>query len=241
MEFSRTRDQTCVPALTGRFLSTVPPGKSSFLVFFKLLVLWEFLSKQQLFLSQQDCTSWSRNSSLFILCRCESQWKATAGDSFSELSRKSMINAHVQACLEKWRSQRKTYNFPWPQVGCLHYQISTPRTTGWKIIPSGGFRKIHLECPCSTISPSALPLERSLWVCSVTKSRPTLCDTMDCSAPGSSVREILQARILERVAISPSRGSFPPRDQTCISCLHLLHWQVDSFTTWATWNPAMLH
>ena len=42
---------------------------------------------------------------------------------------------------------------------------------------------------------------------------PTLCDVMDCSPPGSSVHEILQARILERVAISFSRGSSQPRDQ----------------------------
>ena len=43
------------------------------------------------------------------------------------------------------------------------------------------------------------------------------CDPMDCSPPGSSVHGILQARILEWAAISSSRGSPPPRDQTCIS------------------------
>ena len=47
---------------------------------------------------------------------------------------------------------------------------------------------------------------------------PTLCDPMDCSLPGSSVHVILQARILEWVAISYSRGSSGPRDQTCVSC-----------------------
>ena len=41
---------------------------------------------------------------------------------------------------------------------------------------------------------------------------PTLCDPMDCSPPGSSVQEILQARILEWVAISYSRGSSWPKD-----------------------------
>ena len=40
------------------------------------------------------------------------------------------------------------------------------------------------------------------------------CDTMDCSPPGSSVREILQARILEWVSMPSSRGSSQPRDQT---------------------------
>ena len=42
---------------------------------------------------------------------------------------------------------------------------------------------------------------------------------MDCSLPGSSVHGILQARILEWIAISFSRGSSWPRDQTQISCI----------------------
>ena len=40
----------------------------------------------------------------------------------------------------------------------------------------------------------------------------TLCDSMDCSLPGSSIHGIFQARVLEWVAISFSRGSFRPRD-----------------------------
>ena len=46
---------------------------------------------------------------------------------------------------------------------------------------------------------------------------PTLCDPIDCSLPGSSVHGIFQARILEWVAISFSRGSSQPRDQTRVS------------------------
>ena len=45
----------------------------------------------------------------------------------------------------------------------------------------------------------------------------TLCDPMDCSPPGSPVHGILQARILDWVAISFSRGSCSPRDQTWVS------------------------
>ena len=51
---------------------------------------------------------------------------------------------------------------------------------------------------------------KGLWVTYcvlVAQSCPTLCDPMDCSPPGSSVHGILQARILEWVAISFSRGS----------------------------------
>ena len=49
-----------------------------------------------------------------------------------------------------------------------------------------------------------------------TQSRLTLCNPMDCSPPASSVHEILQARILEWAAISSSRGSSRPRNQTCV-------------------------
>ena len=54
---------------------------------------------------------------------------------------------------------------------------------------------------------------------SVTQSCPTLCDPMDCSLPGSSVHGTFQAGILEWVAISFSRGSSTPRDQTRVSCI----------------------
>ena len=47
----------------------------------------------------------------------------------------------------------------------------------------------------------------------------TLCKPIDCSPPGSSVNGIFQARILQWVAISSSRGSSPPRDRTRISCV----------------------
>ena len=55
-------------------------------------------------------------------------------------------------------------------------------------------------------------------VCSVAQSCVTFCDPIDCSPPGSSVHGISQARVLEWIAISYSKGLNP----------HLLHWQVDS-------------
>ena len=51
-----------------------------------------------------------------------------------------------------------------------------------------------------------------------------LCNSMDCSPPGSSIHGVFQARIMEWVAISYSRGSSQPRDRL----LCLLHCQVDS-------------
>ena len=47
----------------------------------------------------------------------------------------------------------------------------------------------------------------------------TLCNSMDCSLPGSSVHGIFQARVLEWVAISFARGSSQPRDQTQASLI----------------------
>ena len=57
----------------------------------------------------------------------------------------------------------------------------------------------------------------------------TLCDPMDCTAPGSSVRGILQARLLEWVAIPFSMRSSWPRDQSQICCI-----AGKFFTIWAT-------
>ena len=57
----------------------------------------------------------------------------------------------------------------------------------------------------------------------------TLCESMDGSPPGYSVRGILQAGILKRVAMPSSRGSSRPRYQTpTYLLLYLLHWQVGS-------------
>ena len=56
-------------------------------------------------------------------------------------------------------------------------------------------------------------------VCSVTKLCLTPLNPMDCSPLGSSMHGISQAKILEQVAISFSRGTSWSRDQTCISCI----------------------
>ena len=53
----------------------------------------------------------------------------------------------------------------------------------------------------------------------VAQSCPPLCDPIDCSLLGSSVHGISQTRILEWVAISFSRESSRPRNQTHVSCI----------------------
>ena len=69
----------------------------------------------------------------------------------------------------------------------------------------------------------------SVHFSSVAQSCLTLCDPMDCSLPGSSVHGIFQARVLEWVAISFSKGSSQPRDRTRVSRI-----AGRRFTIWAT-------
>ena len=61
----------------------------------------------------------------------------------------------------------------------------------------------------------------------VIQSCLTLCNPMDCSPQGFSVHGILQARILEWIAIAFSRGIFPTQGWNP-HLLHLLHWQAGS-------------
>ena len=63
----------------------------------------------------------------------------------------------------------------------------------------------------------------------VTQLCLTFCDPKDYNLPGSSVHGILQARILEWVAITFSRGSSQPRHRTQVS-----HIAGRFFTIWAT-------
>ena len=63
----------------------------------------------------------------------------------------------------------------------------------------------------------------------VAQSCPTLCDPMDCNLSGSSVHGIFQARVLEWIAISFSKGSSQPRNRTQVSRI-----AGRPFTVWAT-------
>ena len=65
----------------------------------------------------------------------------------------------------------------------------------------------------------------------ITQSCLTLYDPMECSLPGFSVHGIFQARVLQWVAISFSRRSSWPRDQTQVSCI-----AGRRFTLWANWK-----
>ena len=80
------------------------------------------------------------------------------------------------------------------------WEYETTRPASWEI--------------CMQVKKKQLELDMDQWTSSklksvlVSQSCQTLCDPMDCSPPGSSIHRILQARILEWVATSFSRGIF---------------------------------
>ena len=90
---------------------------------------------------------------------------------------------------------------------------------------SGGWGRINQEFGINIYTPCCAKLLQSC---------PTLWDPVDCSLPDSSVHGIPQARILEWVAISSSRGSSRPRDRACGSYISCIDRQV--FTTSAIWE-----
>ena len=124
----------------------------------------------------------------------------------------------VSDSLQHYRLQPPSLLCPWNSpgkntgVGC-HILIQG-------IFPTQGLNRGLPHCRRTLYhlshqgSPYALDTFSSVQFSSVTQLCPTLCDPMDCSLPGSSVHGILQARILEWVATSFSRGSSQFRNRT---------------------------
>ena len=79
------------------------------------------------------------------------------------------------------------------------------------------FSEVSAQSPVAVRAEMQKTILMLVWTSEVAQSCLTLFDPMDCSPPGSSVHGILQARILECVAIPFFRGSSWPRDQTQIS------------------------
>ena len=141
----------------------------------------------------------------------------------------SQTKLHTQSRRKQPHRQERLESQEAPKSGTTQTLSKSEVLTGFHCL-----RLILLmsgEDPCCTESKS--PSERhrhqlrnaknsdlGMRPCSVTQSCLTLCDPMGCSLPCSSVHGILQARILEWVAISSSRGILLTQEgQTCISCI----------------------
>ena len=129
----------------------------------------------------------------------------------------SWVNGHGSAsCCEDWRQEEKGTTED-EMVG-WHHQLDGHEFEQALGVGEG---QGSLASCCSWGQKDSDTIEQLIWseLRVVTQSCLTLCDPVDCSLPGSSVHWILQARILEWVAISYSRRSSSPRNQTWVSCI----------------------
>ena len=142
-----------------------------------------------------------------------------------------------------WRGLSPTFTSqdPCTQGFCLSLHPPVPSSQTVRFITWCMWRRHTIQCT-THIAIQDGPTECRVWYtlevpsvllaghsCSDTQSCLSLCDPMDYSPPGSFVHGILQARILERVAMPSSKGSSQPRDRTQVSCI-----AGRFFTVWAT-------
>ena len=109
----------------------------------------------------------------------------------------------------KWLSCVRLFATPWTVAYQAPLSMGFSRQEYWSGLP--------FPSPGDLPDPGIEPGSPALQADAVTKSCPILCDTMNCSLPGSSVHGIFQARILEWVAIFSFRGSSQPKDRTHVS------------------------
>ena len=121
----------------------------------------------------------------------------------------------LQQCRPCWPRTGATLS-QWPTqttaVKQISYSIGRTRLTHFQYRPQHLFTPRPL--PTTTSTHTTCPYLRIVLSSLVVYD----CDPIDCGRPGSSVHRILQARILECVAMPSSRGSSQPRDQTQVSC-----------------------
>ena len=111
-------------------------------------------------------------------------------------------------------------------ISCMSHLAGLITALRWKLVPNWWdiFLLPRLQVTLHKVQGFLIPLgfpthysARHICCCSVAKSCLTLCSSLDCSPPGSSVHGIFQTRILEWVATPYFRGSSQIRDQAHVS------------------------
>ena len=123
----------------------------------------------------------------------------------------------VIKCAQGDQAQCPSENHP----PCSQVKITEKCSQQWikSSFPRGHLLFQQLDLPPGPCPPTpACVLSHSVCL--------TLCNLMDYSPPSSSVHGKFQARIMEWVATSSSRGSFWTRDRTCISCISCIGRQI---------------
>ena len=132
----------------------------------------------------------------------------------------------TQTCQNTHGPRDKGQTLSWKVTCCSVPSISgfieANYSSQFHIFPNGEFWK-------SNFHHTKARVKTERWGEVKLLSRVRLCDPVDCNLLGFSVHGILQARILEWIAISFSRGSSRPRDQTRVSHIGGRH-----FNLWAT-------
>ena len=138
-------------------------------------------------------------------------------------------------CIGRWNlNPWTTWDILQPHLTDQTQSLSYLLKDRWHLNPMFHFFSgFHTSSPCgythSCLLKKLCKENHYLHLCMHAKqlqSCPTLCDVMDYGPPGSSVHGISQARILEWVAMSSSRGSSRPRDRTHVSYVSCVGRQV---------------
>ena len=135
-----------------------------------------------------------------------------------------LVSRRMGAIISEERDMKKEHNWPW----YYYCKVILQKTDLLSLVNGCGVEDknwcLNFQTPIYLRERDWLYLLfiSVCFACWLAQSCLTLCDPMDCSPPGFSVHRILQARIQEWVAMPSSRGSYQPRDKTCVSYVSLL-------------------
>ena len=213
-------------------------------------IIYKYIYFQLYFNAKLSCTYYFKNAccDIWLLLCFSLKWL----DYSSHTSFKVWTYDFAQLCSRSFSVlEGKALSCPW----CAQHEAASSVLFGglpWCLCPGVG--DPLRSCPprfscnqgCLMGSPSTggkyihliYNITRAPWLRHLLSAQMclTLCNTLDCSPPSSSVHSILQARILEWVVISFSRGSSWPRDWTCVFCVSCIAGRFFILNHLGFWN-----